>query len=71
MKLFGVVYGKFADKFAIVQADNKFAALNILANSTEFLYQHLEVDRDIGYAVPTEIKFDTDNVLVVYDGDIG
>lgn len=69
MKIFGIAYGKFADKFAVVQATNKDDALNKLANSEVFLYQCLEVDRDIGYAMITEIDFEHTDIQVVYDGD--
>lgn len=69
MKLFGIAYGKFADKFAVVRAANKDEALNVLANSAVFQYQYLEVDRDIGYAMVTELDFEHTDIQVVYDGD--
>lgn len=69
MKLFGIAYGKYADKFVVVQAADKQEALNKLADSAVFQYQPLEVDRDIEYAMITRLDFEHTDIQVVYDGD--
>jgi hypothetical protein len=71
MKLFSIIYGKWADKHAVVRANNAALALLVLENSAPFQLQANEFDRDIGYAMVEEIIFENDkDYLIIHDADI-